>query len=205
MSGTSGGDKLVSVLAHIGDRLGAAHTRVGFLEGATYPDGTPVATVAMGNEFGGTFKVPAHDVTITRNITSSGEWTEGRVRKDGSVGPGGHMFRAPGKGNFESTHHVDEYEVTIPPRPFFRQMIAAEEPNIPGYIEAALESTDMDGMAALALVGEKLADKLKDSINNFTDPANAASTIRKKGFNAPLRDTMNMERSVNHEEVDGAG
>lgn len=48
-----GGDALERALQRIGQRLGRAReVRVGFLEGATYPDGTPVAEVAAINEFG---------------------------------------------------------------------------------------------------------------------------------------------------------
>lgn len=49
----TGGDKLDRRLAEIAARLGAGKIlRAGFLEGATYPDGEPVATIAAANEFG---------------------------------------------------------------------------------------------------------------------------------------------------------
>lgn len=49
----SGGDKLTAALREIGLNLEKAGTlRVGFLEGATYPDGTSVPMVAAINEFG---------------------------------------------------------------------------------------------------------------------------------------------------------
>lgn len=51
--GLSGGALLHAHLAAIAARLGNADSvRVGFLEGATYPDGTPVPLVAAANEFG---------------------------------------------------------------------------------------------------------------------------------------------------------
>lgn len=53
MATVTGGDKVSEVLRALGDRLGkATEVRVGFLEGATYPDGTPVAMVAALNNFG---------------------------------------------------------------------------------------------------------------------------------------------------------
>ena len=53
MASLKGGDALKRRLANIAKRLdGASELRVGFLEGATYADGTPVATVAATNEFG---------------------------------------------------------------------------------------------------------------------------------------------------------
>jgi hypothetical protein len=48
-----GGDKLAAKLAEISKNLTkAASVDIGFLEGATYPDGTSVALVAAVNEFG---------------------------------------------------------------------------------------------------------------------------------------------------------
>lgn len=53
MAQVTGGDGLADALRQIGDRIGTAKlVKVGFLENATYPDGTPVATVAALNEFG---------------------------------------------------------------------------------------------------------------------------------------------------------
>jgi hypothetical protein len=49
----SGGDKLAAKLAEIAARLGQnPEVHVGFLENATYPNGTPVAMVAAIQEFG---------------------------------------------------------------------------------------------------------------------------------------------------------
>lgn len=53
MTGFSGGEALERRLAEIAEGLGNGEVlRVGFLESATYPDGTPVALVAGANEFG---------------------------------------------------------------------------------------------------------------------------------------------------------
>ena len=48
-----GGDKLKSTLNKLFEKVGTSTiVRVGFLEGATYPDGTSVAEVAFINEYG---------------------------------------------------------------------------------------------------------------------------------------------------------
>lgn len=48
-----GGDALERKLAELAANLASGQVlRAGFLEGATYPDGTPVATIAAANEFG---------------------------------------------------------------------------------------------------------------------------------------------------------
>lgn len=53
MASFSGGSALEERLKEIADKLGEDKVlRVGFLEGATYPDGQPVAAVAARNEFG---------------------------------------------------------------------------------------------------------------------------------------------------------
>lgn len=49
----SGGDKLKTALAEIAKKVNkAALVKVGFMEGARYPDGTPVAMVAAIQNFG---------------------------------------------------------------------------------------------------------------------------------------------------------
>ena len=49
----SGGEALEKKLAELAESLGESKTlRVGFLEGATYPDGESVPMVAAANEFG---------------------------------------------------------------------------------------------------------------------------------------------------------
>lgn len=56
--GLSGGVALEAKLAEIAKKVGEGGTlRVGFLEGATYPDGTPVPYVAAIDEYGD----PAHN------------------------------------------------------------------------------------------------------------------------------------------------
>ena len=48
-----GADGLSKKLEEIARKMGGGEVAVGFIEGATYPDGTPVAAVAYWNEFGG--------------------------------------------------------------------------------------------------------------------------------------------------------
>ncbi|MDA8485851.1 hypothetical protein NNO07_22520 [Pseudomonas resinovorans] len=49
----SGGEKLEAKFKELAKKLGkGAGLKAGFLETATYPEGTPVATVAAANEFG---------------------------------------------------------------------------------------------------------------------------------------------------------
>ena len=47
-----GADGVAKALEDIAKRMGGGEVAVGFMAGATYPDGTPVAAVAFWNEFG---------------------------------------------------------------------------------------------------------------------------------------------------------
>lgn len=72
----SGGEKLERRLEAIAAKIARPFKlRVGFLEGATYPDGTPVATVAAWNNFG-TAKSPARPFFTKMIEEKSGNWGE---------------------------------------------------------------------------------------------------------------------------------
>lgn len=137
-----GADGVSKALEEIARKMGGGEVSVGFMEGATYPDGTPVAAVAFWNEFG----------------TS-----------------------------------------TIPPRPFFRPMIAKESPTWPGKMAKLAKATEYDGPKVLALMGEDIKGALQQSINDFTTPALKESTVEAKGFAKPLIDTSHMLNSVAYE------
>ena len=52
-----GSDAVMKALEEIARKMGGGEVSVGFMEGATYPEGTPVAAVAFWNEYG----VPSHN------------------------------------------------------------------------------------------------------------------------------------------------
>lgn len=71
-----GGDKLAARLAEISQRLGSAKgLQVGFLDGATYPDGQSVASVAYMNEFG-TRTAPARPFFRPAVAEHKAEWAD---------------------------------------------------------------------------------------------------------------------------------
>lgn len=194
MSGAtfSGGSALESKLREIAEKIGAPKTlRVGFLEGATYPDGTPVALVAAANEFGGTVTVPAHDVTINRDI-----------KKDGTFANDGKFVKAD-KANFQTTHHVDEYTIDTPARPFFRGMIAKRKGEWPGDLGKIIKASNYDEDLSLGRMGTLIQEQLQQSIREFNDPRNAKSTIAKKGFDKPLVETAHMQNSTGFDIQNG--
>lgn len=144
----SGGDALMKRLEEIAERMGGGSVSIGFLEGATSPEGIPEAAIAFWNEFG-----------------------------------------KPGQ----------------PPRPFFRQMIAAESPGWPATMARLAKTTNYDGDKVLGLMGLDIQHALQQSINNFTTPALAESTIARKGFPKPLIDKADMLNAVNYELSNSKG
>jgi hypothetical protein len=143
-----GGDRFEKALAQISAMLRTSPTvaRVGFLENAKYPDGTPVAAIALIQDMG-----------------------------------------APGAG--------------IPPRPFFRNMIADKQGEWPAAIAGLLRANDYDAQRALGIAGAAIAGQLRQSIIDTNSPALAQSTIDRKGFAKPLVDTGHMLQSVDFEVV----
>ena len=122
-----------------------ASVRVGVLENATYPDGTPVAMVAFWNEYG------------TR---------------------------------------------TSPVRAFFRTTVSEQKKNWVLSVQNLMKIHN-DPKQVMVLIGVNIQEQLVHSINTWSDPPNAPYTIEKKGFDAPLRDTTRMSKSISIEIGEG--
>ncbi len=133
--------KLKEAIEQGGGTVGPKKVSVGFLEGATYPDGTSVATVAAAQEFG-----------------------------------------------------TD----TIPPRPFFRSMVAAKQGEWGPALAVQLTKTGFDVEKSLRRAGEGIKGQLQQSILDTNSPPLAESTVKAKGFDKPLIDTGVMLRSVDY-------
>lgn len=199
----SGGAALEAKLREIAAKVGKPNmVRVGFLEDATYPDGTPVALVAATNEYGGTVTVPAHDVTIHRKIDKNGNFAAGSLDEEGNR-VGASQFVKASRSNYDTTHHVDEYTVTIPSRPFFRSMIQKNKGSWPEQLGKIIKAADYDETIALGRLGTMVAEQLQESIREFNDPKNAKSTVSKKGFDKPLVESSHMLNSVDSEVKGG--
>lgn len=123
MATVRGGDKLGEKLAEFAKRFSNAKSvRIGFLEGATYPDGTSVPMVAAIQEFG-----------------------------------------AP--------------RAFIPPRPYFRNMIAARKGEWPQAMADLLKANNFDARATLEKTGEAVAAQLRQSIVDTLAPALSPVTL----------------------------
>lgn len=170
----SGADGVMKALEDIARKMGGGSVSVGFMNGATYPDGTPVAAVAFWNEYGAVVEVDAHETVIYRSVKANGDFNKGG------------KFVKKGKSNFASTHMVPAHTIRIPPRPFFRNMIAKESPGWPKLMAKLAKAYNYDAKKVLDLMGENIKDALVNSIRETTSPGNAKSTIAQKGFDKPL-------------------
>ena len=159
MASIKGGQKALAALQKIARSLSSASVvKVGFLAGATYPDGTPVALVAAVQEYG-----------------------------------------APSR--------------NIPPRPYFRNMIAAKKAEWPKSIATNLKANDYDAFQTLLETGEAVSGQLRKSIIDTNSPPLSPVTLARRGYTGgpynpkdsatfgakPLVDTGVMLNSVDYE------
>ena len=148
MADISGGQKLEDYLNELARSLrSGAAVKVGFLENATYPDGTKVAMVAAIQDFG-----------------------------------------APSVG--------------IPPRPFFRNMVAAKKDEWPRAVAQLLKANNYDARKTLEQAGAAIAGQLRQSIIDTNDPPLSPRTIARKGSRKPLVDTGVLLNSIDYEVED---
>lgn len=130
----TGGDKLDAALKEIARNLSnGATVKVGFLEGATYPDGTPVAMVAAIQNFG-----------------------------------------AP--------------RASIPPRPFFSNMVREKSPSWPAAIRENLKQTNYNAELTLERVGAGIAGQLQQSIIDTLAPPLSPITVMLRGMRSNDQD-----------------
>ena len=189
----SGGERLKEHLAKMETNLAVKATlQVGFLENAKYPDGTSVAMVAAINEYGARVEVMPGERTIYRMTNATGT----KLLRNGK-------FVKKSKSNFASLHYVGAHVITIPPRPFFRTMIAAKSKSWPAGIAKQLKLNKYDVVKTLSVVGEGISGQLRQSIVDLTSPPHAASTIAKKKASKPLIDTGYMLSRVDYEVKTG--
>lgn len=90
-----------------------------------------------------------------------------------------------------ATNEYGRPEHGQPPRPFLRTTIRKRGRDWKDVISGEfIHSQDWDKM--LDETAQTVKDDISDTISRWTEPPNAPSTIKKKGFNDPLVDTGNM-------------
>lgn len=91
-----------------------------------------------------------------------------------------------------------DHRQSVPPRPFFRNMIAKKKARWPKQMATLLKNTNYDVNATLEMMGQEVSGQLVESIDALKTPPLAASTIARKGFDKPLIDTGTMRKSVTY-------
>lgn len=86
-----------------------------------------------------------------------------------------------------------------PPRPAFRNMIAAKKGEWPKAISDLLTANEFDVDKTLAMTGEAIASQLRQSITEITTPPLKPATIKRKGFAKPWIETAHLLQSVSYE------
>lgn len=90
----------------------------------------------------------------------------------------------------------------IPPRPFFRTAVENNRDKLGSMFVRAVQKHEPE--TAMRMVCEHMVDEFKMSVLTWTDPPNAPSTIRKKGFDSPLRGNDKLLRnSFSYEILEG--
>ena len=140
-----GGDRLKAALDKIAAKLDKGGTlKVGFLAGATAPDGQSIPLRAALNEFG----------------------------------------------------HQNANGTVVPPRPFFRNMVAEKANEWPDAIAGLLKSTNYDVDKTLHLTGEGIKGQLTQSILDLWEPPLSPVTIARKHSDKPLIEHGDLIRTV---------
>jgi hypothetical protein len=172
-----GGEHLKAELQRMAQGLKTARAvRVGFLEGATYPQGDGGARLARAAkkfpEWRSLFMAwsrwqASHPTNMT--VAQAAFWSE-----------------------FGTSHS--------PPRPFFRKTISRHSGSWASALARFLRGAHMDARLALEKLGVLISEQLRASILSW--PAdNAPMTVAIKGFNHGLIDHGVMSRSVDYEVV----
>ena len=181
----SGGDKFDAFLKEMERRLkSGGGLEVGFMEGSQEKNGLPIPLVAYWNEYGDTYTIPAHDVTVYRSVNKKGAFNKkGR-------------FVKKAKANFITTHRVEAVTVTRPPRPFFRTMIAENNDHWGKDFVKILKKKKFNVDHSLEVLGLQLEGELLKSVKSNAFAPLAKSTIRKKGNDQQLIDSGLMAKAI---------
>jgi hypothetical protein len=86
----------------------------------------------------------------------------------------------------------------IPPRPFFRNMVADKSGGWPDAISENLKATGYDVDKTLGQVGEGIKGQLQQSIVDFSGAPLAPATVKRKGSDKQLVDTGHLLASVDY-------
>lgn len=84
----------------------------------------------------------------------------------------------------------------IPPRPFFRPMVADKSPGWGDLVAAALEASGLDSAKALGMVGMEIAADLQESIRNTDSPPLSQVTLMLRSLYPVRSEGVTSKRQV---------
>lgn len=102
-----------------------------------------------------------------------------------------------------SVARYNEFGLGVPRRSFMRPAVHNNRQILVDRLRSEYKKAFKDNgntMDVLSIFGQLVQGLVQNQIINTNYPPNAPSTIKKKGFNAPLRDTRLMLHSVRHQE-----
>ena len=111
--------------------------------------------------------------------------------------------RYDGNTSVAQVARYNEFGLGVPRRSFMRPAVHARRAELTNNLHKMYRTAIRDNRDTLVILGqfgEVVKGLIQEQIINTWSPPNAPSTIKKKGFNAPLRDTLTMLHSVRHQE-----
>ena len=102
-----------------------------------------------------------------------------------------------------SVARYNEFGLGVPARPFMRPAVHNNRAKLVEILRSKYKTAlrnNTNTMEVLGSFGQMVEGLVKNQIINTNYPPNAPSTIKRKGINAPLRDTLLMLNSVSHQE-----
>ena len=203
-------DEQLAKLRKVITELSAKEVRIGFLEGKGGDDihetdghgELTVAAIAEIQEFGAEIQMEARQQTIYKSVHTKTTYDEDGIviHSAGEFKNGGRFVKAK-KANFSSTHDVGAHVIVIPARPAFRNTMSVERHPIEQAAVRLAKAAVGDKITAGQVheqIGAFVEGKVKRTIQKGVAPANAPSTIAKKGSAKPLIDTGQMVQSVRY-------
>ena len=143
----------------------------------------------MATISGGSKLISALD-GIAKSVTKAATLKVGFL--EGSTAPNGQSMPLRAALNEFGTSRM-------PPRPFFRSMVAAKSGEWPSAIGNLLVANNYDAQKTLDQTGVAIKEQLQQSIRDLVSPPLAESTVRKKGFDKPLIEHGDMLRAVSYQ------
>ena len=180
-----GGERFKAQLQKLARSLNTARgVRIGFLEGADYPEGDGGARLANAAKRL-TAKQQADHPSWKRLLLAWSAWAASH--------PGGPSVAQVAFWNEFGT-------LTAKPRPFFRTAIRQHSGEWGAALARFLRQSKFDSAVALRKLGLLISEQVRESIMTYGG-SNAPLTVHIKGFDRPLQDSETMARAVDFELV----